>query len=43
MFSVDHKDILDHIYWPGNLLNISNTMFKYQYLTKVALNIKEAL
>ena len=28
---------------PGNLFSILNIMLKYQYVTKVALNFKEAL
>ena len=45
MYYVDHNDILDHMrcYEPGNLLNIQNVMLKYQNLTKIALNFKEAL
>ena len=43
MYSVDHKDIFDHAYCtkPGNLFKIYKIM-KYQYLTKVVSNLKEA-
>ena len=45
IYSVDLNDIFDLMfcYEPGNLLNIQNVVLKYQYLTKVALNFKEAL
>ena len=45
MYSVDHNDIYNRMncYAPGNLLNIQNVMLKYQNLTKMALNFKEAL
>ena len=35
MYSLDHNDILYHMYCtdPDNLLNSQNTMLKYQYLT----------
>ena len=40
MYSVYHNDIFVHMYCtePGNLLNIKNCMFKYQYLTNVELS-----
>ena len=40
MYTVDHNDIFNHMYFrhPGNLLNT-----KFQYLTKVVFNFKEAL
>ena len=37
MYSVDHNTE------PSNLLNIWNSMLKYQYLPKVVLNFLEAL
>ena len=44
-FSEDHDDIFDHKYHidPGNLFSIYYSMLKYQYLTLVFLNFKEAL
>ena len=44
IFSEDHNEIFDHKYRmdPGNLLSIQYSMLKYQYLTSVLLNFKEA-
>ena len=41
MYLKDHNDLFDNMYCaePDNLLN----MLKYQYLTKIVLNLKEAL
>ena len=45
MYPVDQNDIFDHMYSyeSGNLLSIQNVILKYQSLSKVELNFKEAL
>ena len=40
MYSIDHSDNFDHMYYtkPAHLWSICNIMLKYQYLTEVVLN-----
>ena len=44
IFSEIHNNTFDHKYHidPGNLFSILYSMLKYQYLTKILLNFKEA-